>query len=105
MLTTHRRLNDYHSVLPEAKASIAGPSDLYVKTGSLVKLLCSVSQGPHDLGIINWYRGEFCVIIIIVITIPELDEKCHYGAGTQKFDIHYYVRMRIIIVFPIRWAL
>jgi hypothetical protein len=44
---------------PEAKASIVGPSDLYVKTGSMVKLVCSVSQGPHDLGTIYWHRGNF----------------------------------------------
>lgn len=35
-----------------------GPSDLYVKTGSIVTLTCVVSQGPHELGTIYWYRGN-----------------------------------------------
>lgn len=42
----------------EAKAEIHGPRDLYVKMGSLVTLACKVSQGPHELGTIHWYRGE-----------------------------------------------
>lgn len=42
----------------EAKAEIHGPRDLYVKMGSLVTLSCKVSQGPHELGTIHWYRGE-----------------------------------------------
>lgn len=35
-----------------------GPSDLYVKMGSKVILTCVISQGPHDLGTILWYRGN-----------------------------------------------
>lgn len=42
----------------EAKAIILGQSDLYVKMGSKVILTCVISQGPHDLGTISWYRGE-----------------------------------------------
>lgn len=42
----------------EAKAEIHGPRDLYVKMGSLVTLSCKVSQGPHELGTIFWYRGK-----------------------------------------------
>ncbi|XP_047115585.1 uncharacterized protein LOC124795557 [Schistocerca piceifrons] len=41
----------------EAKARIAGPSDLYVKKGSALSVVCSISQGPHDLGTVFWYRG------------------------------------------------
>lgn len=35
-----------------------GPSDIYVKVGSQVILTCIVSQGPHELGTIFWYRGK-----------------------------------------------
>ncbi|ETN57867.1 hypothetical protein AND_010559 [Anopheles darlingi] len=42
----------------EAKAVILGPTDLYVKMGSIVTLTCIISQGPHDLGTIYWYRGK-----------------------------------------------
>ncbi|XP_040162600.1 zwei Ig domain protein zig-8-like isoform X2 [Anopheles arabiensis] len=42
----------------EAKAIILGPTDLYVKMGSVVTLTCIISQGPHDLGTIYWYRGS-----------------------------------------------
>ncbi|XP_044735739.1 zwei Ig domain protein zig-8-like isoform X2 [Chrysoperla carnea] len=42
----------------ESKARILGPRDLYVKTGSAVTLTCVISQGPHDLGTVFWYRGS-----------------------------------------------
>ncbi|KAL0810871.1 hypothetical protein ABMA28_010175 [Loxostege sticticalis] len=42
----------------EAKAHILGPVDLYVKTGSSLSLTCILSQGPHDLGTIFWYKGS-----------------------------------------------
>ncbi|GBP83045.1 hypothetical protein EVAR_52790_1 [Eumeta japonica] len=42
----------------EAKAHILGPADLYVKTGSSLSLTCVLSQGPHDLGTIFWYKGS-----------------------------------------------
>ncbi|XP_035776246.1 immunoglobulin superfamily member 10-like [Anopheles albimanus] len=45
----------------EAKAVILGPTDLYVKMGSIVTLTCIISQGPHDLGTIYWYRGSSLV--------------------------------------------
>ncbi|XP_052864414.1 zwei Ig domain protein zig-8-like [Anopheles cruzii] len=45
----------------EAKAIILGPTDLYVKMGSIVTLTCIISQGPHDLGTIYWYRGSSLV--------------------------------------------
>ncbi|XP_058446688.1 zwei Ig domain protein zig-8-like [Malaya genurostris] len=41
----------------EAKALILGPTDIYVKIGSAVTLTCIITQGPHDLGTIYWYRG------------------------------------------------
>ncbi|KAG8320402.1 hypothetical protein J6590_069710 [Homalodisca vitripennis] len=42
----------------ESKARILGPSELYVKTGSSVTITCVISQGPHDLGTVFWYRGS-----------------------------------------------
>uniref|UniRef100_A0A6P7GHF6 Zwei Ig domain protein zig-8-like n=1 Tax=Diabrotica virgifera virgifera TaxID=50390 RepID=A0A6P7GHF6_DIAVI len=42
----------------EAKARILGPSDLHVKAGSSITLTCLISQGPHDLGTVFWYKGE-----------------------------------------------
>lgn len=47
-----------HLIFAEAKATILGQSDLYVKMGSIVVLTCVISQGPHDLGTIMWYRGK-----------------------------------------------
>ncbi|CAH1102837.1 unnamed protein product [Psylliodes chrysocephalus] len=42
----------------EAKARILGPTDLHVKAGSSITLTCLISQGPHDLGTVFWYKGE-----------------------------------------------
>lgn len=47
--------------ITEAKAVVIGPTDIYVKMGSEVVLTCIVSQGPHELGTIYWYRGK-CII-------------------------------------------
>lgn len=44
--------------IAEAKAVVVGPTDIYVKMGSEVMLTCIVSQGPHELGTIYWYRGK-----------------------------------------------
>ncbi|EZA62243.1 hypothetical protein X777_00611 [Ooceraea biroi] len=46
----------------EARARIIGPPDIYVKTGSLLTLTCLMSQGPHDLGTVAWYRGNDAVV-------------------------------------------
>lgn len=48
----------YFIIFSEAKAVILGPTDLYVKMGSIVTLNCVISQGPHDLGTIYWHRGK-----------------------------------------------
>ncbi|XP_043280676.1 zwei Ig domain protein zig-8-like [Venturia canescens] len=40
----------------DAKARIIGLSDIYIKTGSSLTLTCLMSQGPHDLGTVGWYR-------------------------------------------------
>lgn len=29
-----------------------------MKTGSSVTLICTISQGPHDLGTVFWYRDK-----------------------------------------------
>jgi len=47
---------------PDAKAIIAGPTDLYVKVGSSVTLTCHVKQpatSAQDIGPIYWYRGPY----------------------------------------------
>ncbi|XP_034666784.1 hemicentin-2 [Drosophila subobscura] len=47
---------------PDAKAIIAGPTDLYVKVGSVITLTCLVKQptpSAHDIGPIYWYRGPY----------------------------------------------
>ncbi|XP_034101522.1 uncharacterized protein LOC117566145 [Drosophila albomicans] len=47
---------------PDAKAIIAGPSDLYVKQGSVITLTCHVKQpasAVQDIGPIYWYRGPY----------------------------------------------
>ncbi|KAM8716878.1 hypothetical protein ACLKA7_003707 [Drosophila subpalustris] len=47
---------------PDAKAIIAGPTDLYVKQGSVITLTCHVKQpasAVQDIGPIYWYRGPY----------------------------------------------
>ncbi|XP_044008539.1 zwei Ig domain protein zig-8-like [Aphidius gifuensis] len=46
----------------ESRARIQGPSDIYLKTGSLLVLTCVMSQGPHDLGTVAWYRDNQAVV-------------------------------------------
>lgn len=51
--------------ISELKATIVGPTDLYVKSGSDINLTCKIMQGPHELGNIFWYKGKFRLIISI----------------------------------------
>ncbi|XP_052129254.1 uncharacterized protein LOC127750797 [Frankliniella occidentalis] len=44
--------------LSEWRAQILGSSDLHVKTGSSITLTCVLSQGPHDLGTVQWFRND-----------------------------------------------
>lgn len=47
---------------PDAKAIIAGPTDLYVKVGSIITLTCLVKHPAttaQDIGPIYWYRGPY----------------------------------------------
>uniref|UniRef100_A0A1I8PKZ4 Ig-like domain-containing protein n=1 Tax=Stomoxys calcitrans TaxID=35570 RepID=A0A1I8PKZ4_STOCA len=46
-------------ISPDAQTIITGPSDLYVKVGSVITLTCLVSQPSiKDIGPIHWYRSE-----------------------------------------------
>ncbi|XP_026476701.1 uncharacterized protein LOC113382677 [Ctenocephalides felis] len=72
-------------IFSEAKARILGPTDLYVKTGSAVTLTCVISQGPHDLGTMYWYRGPN----IIEETVPhpnDLDTTARVSVTTEWTD-------------------
>uniref|UniRef100_A0A1B0GPU9 Uncharacterized protein n=1 Tax=Phlebotomus papatasi TaxID=29031 RepID=A0A1B0GPU9_PHLPP len=40
----------------ELRATVLGPSDLYVKSGSTIRIVCRIPQGPHDLGNVFWYK-------------------------------------------------
>lgn len=55
---THRAVRYFLSLFAEAKATISGSTVLHVKAGSELTITCVVSQGPHELGTIHWYRGE-----------------------------------------------
>lgn len=59
----------------EAKAKVLGPADLYVKTGSLLSLTCILSQGPHDLGTIFWYKGKYLLFYTEVFEIEVFTNK------------------------------
>ncbi|XP_058801640.1 zwei Ig domain protein zig-8-like [Phymastichus coffea] len=45
----------------EPRARILGASEVFVKTGSSLTLTCVISQGPHNLGTVEWYRGSSVV--------------------------------------------
>uniref|UniRef100_A0A1I8M5M5 Ig-like domain-containing protein n=1 Tax=Musca domestica TaxID=7370 RepID=A0A1I8M5M5_MUSDO len=48
-----------NEISSDAQTIITGPSDLYVKVGSVITLTCLVSQPSiKDIGPIHWYRGE-----------------------------------------------
>ncbi|XP_076234432.1 defective proboscis extension response 1 [Calliopsis andreniformis] len=53
---------NYSLNVVEARARINGSSDIHVKTGSLLTLICLMSQGPHDLGTVAWFRDNQPVI-------------------------------------------
>lgn len=57
-----------HFFSSEAKAVVVGPTDIYIKSGSEVILTCIVSQGPHELGTIYWYRGKLYIHLILIYT-------------------------------------
>ncbi|TMW54777.1 hypothetical protein DOY81_000010 [Sarcophaga bullata] len=53
---------------PDAKATISGPADLYVKIGSAITLTCHIKQpsSAHDIGPIHWYRGPYILTPFVV---------------------------------------
>lgn len=60
----------------EARARILGPADVYVKTGSTLSLTCLMSQSPHDLGTVSWYRANEVIIPSVVSKNDvKIDEK------------------------------
>ncbi|XP_074095064.1 defective proboscis extension response 1 isoform X1 [Cotesia typhae] len=46
----------------EPQAQIMAKGDIYVKTGSVLTLNCRMSQGPHDLGTVAWFRDNQPVV-------------------------------------------
>ncbi|KAG8040610.1 hypothetical protein G9C98_002606, partial [Cotesia typhae] len=49
-------------VVSEPQAQIMAKGDIYVKTGSVLTLNCRMSQGPHDLGTVAWFRDNQPVV-------------------------------------------
>ncbi|XP_035906745.1 zwei Ig domain protein zig-8-like [Anopheles stephensi] len=45
----------------ELHARIQGPSDIFVKSGSEITMVCVIQQGPHELGTVFWYKGSTLV--------------------------------------------
>ncbi|XP_052872566.1 zwei Ig domain protein zig-8-like [Anopheles cruzii] len=45
----------------ELRARILGPSDIFIKSGSEITLVCAIQQGPHELGTVFWYKGNTLV--------------------------------------------
>lgn len=70
----------------ELRAIIQGPTDLYVKTGSDINLVCKIEKGPHDLGAVFWYKGKkmihfflfFLFIIFFLFSCPWTDVYIHF---------------------------
>lgn len=52
--TTSSRCLDFS----EAQAKIAGPEEVYVKTGSMISLICSVNIHSQPAGSVTWYHGS-----------------------------------------------
>ncbi|RZF36669.1 hypothetical protein LSTR_LSTR012755 [Laodelphax striatellus] len=46
----------------ESKAHIQGAQEVYVRRGSSVSLQCVISQAPHALGTVFWYRGAAPIV-------------------------------------------
>ncbi|XP_050091836.1 zwei Ig domain protein zig-8-like [Anopheles aquasalis] len=45
----------------ELRARVLGPSDIFIKSGSEITLVCVIQQGPHELGTVFWYKGNTLV--------------------------------------------
>lgn len=96
----------------EAKAVVVGPTDIYVKMGSEViltviimvftftshihivafipfifnTLQCVVSQGPHELGTIYWYRGKYKCIFQFMLNSKH-PKKIHWNCMYFVFGL------------------
>lgn len=77
-----------YSFSAELKARILGPSDLYVKSGSEITLICKLQQGPHDLGTIYWYKGEFCKVQYAALMFSARSIKLIH---LSYFNVHYFL--------------
>ncbi|KFB50324.1 AGAP005068-PA-like protein [Anopheles sinensis] len=42
----------------ELRARILGPSDIFIKSGSEITIVCVIQRGPHELGLVFWYKGS-----------------------------------------------
>uniref|UniRef100_A0A182P5I2 Ig-like domain-containing protein n=1 Tax=Anopheles epiroticus TaxID=199890 RepID=A0A182P5I2_9DIPT len=42
----------------ELHARILGPSDIFIKSGSEITMVCIIQQGPHELGTVFWYKEQ-----------------------------------------------
>lgn len=66
--------------IAELRAILLGPSDLYVKLGSDINLVCKISKGPHDLGTVFWYKGNASSPYITVACIQTYITKAQQRA-------------------------
>ncbi|KAJ6634510.1 hypothetical protein Bhyg_17711 [Pseudolycoriella hygida] len=74
--------------LKQLKANIAGPADLYVKSGSDINLQCKISQGPHELGNIFWYKEPRRSCIRKQISIPIIGNASFTQKSNQKLRVN-----------------
>lgn len=87
--------NLLHFIFTEAKARILGATDVYVKTGSLVTLTCLMSQGPHDLGTVAWYR-DHQPVVTSARNENDIDAEPRINVETEWSDA---LTSRYIIIF------
>uniref|UniRef100_A0AAG5D5S0 Ig-like domain-containing protein n=2 Tax=Anopheles atroparvus TaxID=41427 RepID=A0AAG5D5S0_ANOAO len=45
----------------ELRARILGPTDIFLKSGSEITVVCVLQRGPHELGTVFWYKGNTLV--------------------------------------------
>jgi len=76
----------------EAKARIKGPTDLFVKTGSVVRLSCVISQGPHDLGTVFWYKDGFIIMVCYTYIQSKLCFSLLFEFGTVAPCVSYQIK-------------
>ncbi|ODN05220.1 Neural cell adhesion molecule L1 [Orchesella cincta] len=67
----------------EAQAKIAGPEEVYVKTGSMISLICSVNIHSQPAGSVTWYHGSN----IVDFNSPRLETEKTEAGTTSKLVI------------------